>query len=312
MRCIPGNKLIRFLLSPAIVLLAAHPASAIFYGEDDYIEIDQIEKGDSDVDWGTIAKSVAIVIDSPEPGEFDLSDLKQMRQRYRNPPLDPDYKYGNQPSMARLTAFLVAPGKIMTAGHAGARRLERSAFLFDYTWDSKNDRLHKTRYKESEIYRCKKVVLHRNDKLGDYAICHLDKPVIDREPLTIRAVKDAAAIDKQQAKMISAPDGTPLKLTNYGETRGSRPTDRSPKLNLNSFFFHTLDNSGGSSGAPILDTKTGHVIGIQSGGDNNFTVKDGVVYATRGDFTSSNLGRPLKGEWGSLIPQRALDIIDQE
>ena len=304
--------MIRFLLPPAVVFLAPFAAFAIFYGEDNYVEIDQIPKGSSNVDWGTLAKSVAIVIPDPGPGEYDLSELKAMRKRFRKPPLNPDYKYGHQPSLAKLTAFLVGPDKIMTAGHAGVRQLERSAFLFDFTWDSTNKRLRKQRYEASEIYRCKKIVLHRNDTLGDYAICQLDRPVTGRQPLTLEAVKDAATLDRKQAKMISAPDGTPLKLTDRGEIRGKRPSKNSPDKNMTSFFFHTLDNSGGSSGAPIFDAMTGRVIGIQSGGDDNFTKNKGVVVAVRGDFTESNLGRPLTGEWGSLIPRKALMLVKRK
>lgn len=308
----PTSTITRLLLLPALILLSPLSANAIFYGDDDYVEIDQIEKRDSKVDWSTLAKSVAVMIPDPGPGEFDLSELRPMRDRFRRPPLEADYKYGEQPSLARLTVFLVAPDKIMTAGHAGARQLQRSAFLFDYAWDSANKRLRKTRYEPSEIYRCKKVLLHRNDGQGDYAICQLDKPVTDRKPLTIEFVKDATDIDMKRAKMISSPDGTPLKLTNNGEIHGKRPTDRSPDLKPASFFFHSLDNSGGSSGAPIFDAVTGRVIGIQSGGDDNFTRKKDAVYATRGDFTKSNLGRPLKGEWGSLIPQKAAALVEQD
>ncbi len=300
----------RDCLAISIVLLTTLPASAIFYGDDDYVEVDQIDKNDSDIDWAERARSVAIVLDNVGPNGLDLSNARAMRARYRNPPLEAGYKYGPQPRVAQLTAFLVGPDLIMTAGHAGARRLGRAAFVFNYTWDSKNKRLRQSKYGPTEVYRCKKVLLHRNDKLGDYAICQLDKPVKGRTPLTIEALQDTAAIDKQPAKMISAPDGTPLKLTNAGQTLGSRPTDRSPNLNLKHFFFHTLDNSGGSSGAPIFSAKTGRVIGIQSGGDDNFTRKEGVVYATRGDFEKSNLGRPLKGEWGSLIPARAVEIVE--
>jgi hypothetical protein len=128
----------------------------------------------------------------------------------------------------------------------------------------------------------------------------------------LEVVKSAAAIDKREVKMISAPDGIPLKLTDSGRVLGKRPSQRGPDLNLSGFFFHTLDNSYGSSGAPIFDATTGRVIGIQSGGDDNFHEEKGVVYATRGDLKRSNLGRPLTGEWGSLIPQKALTLVEQE
>jgi hypothetical protein len=287
--------------------------SVIFYGEDDYVEIDQISKlSDTKVDWLTIAKSVAIVINDPGKDGLDLSKAQTMRQRYKDLNLDPKYKYGDQVSVAKLTAFLVGPDKIMTAGHAGFRDLERSAFLFDFEWDSTNKCLRKTSYLESEIFHCEEVLLYCHDELGDFAICRLDKPVPGRKALKLEVVKNAGAINLKHAKMISAPDGLPLKLTNDGQIFGTRRSQRAPDLVLTSFFFHSLDNSGGSSGAPIFDAKTGQVIGIQSGGDDNFMDKDGVAFATRGDFEQSNLGRPLTGEWGSLIPPQALELVGQK
>ena len=301
------------LLLLSLVSLSNLPESWIFYGEDDYVEIDQIAKLPSTkVDWLTIAKSVAIVINDPGKEGLDLSNAQTMRQRYEDPSLDPNYKYGDQVRVARLTAFLVGPDKIMTAGHAGYKNLEGSAFLFDFEWDSTNKRLRKAHYLESEIYHCKEVLLYRHDESGDFAICRLDKPVLGRQPLELEVVKNASAIDLKDAKMISAPDGLPLKLTNNGQTFGARRSERAPDLALTSFFFHSLDNSGGSSGAPIFDAKTGHVIGVQTGGDDNFLVKDGVAYATKGDFEQSNLGRPLIGEWGSLIPRQALEVVGKK
>jgi pectinesterase len=289
-----------------VTLLTAHAASATFYGDDDYVEIDRIKPAGAALNWRLIARSVAVVIKDHGPGPLNLSDVEPMNERYTK--LEPDYPYANQPRVANQTAFLVGRDKIMTAGHAGLKDLKNAAFIFDYWWDSGKKQLRKTSYKPAEIYRCKAVIMHADDKHGDYALVQLDKPVLGRQPLPLQAIDDAAKLNMKSATMISAPDGTPLKLTAKGELRGSPPTPKSPKLNMNRFFFHTLDNSGGSSGAPIFDAATGHVIGIQSGGDDNFTRQDGVVHAVRGDFTESNLGRPLKGEWGSLIPQRAVQL----
>ena len=77
----PVSTMTRLLLLPAVVLLSPLTAFAIFYGEDDYVEIDQIPKGSSKLDWSAIVRSVAIVIPDPGPGAFDLTKLRPMRAR---------------------------------------------------------------------------------------------------------------------------------------------------------------------------------------------------------------------------------------
>lgn len=292
--------------------LLSQDAGAIFYGEDDYLEIDQIPKVESGVDWRKLSRSVGVMIDDPGAEGLDLSRAKAIRERFRNPPLDPDYKYGEQPRLGKVTVFLIDRDKIMTAGHAGNRKLQKAAFIFDFTWNSKEKRLHKSHYKASEIYRCKKVLSFRRDKMGDYAICQLDRPVTDRKPLELEVFKNAGAVGGKKAKMISAPDGGPLKWTSDGQLLDQRPSKHAPTLNLGHYFFHTLDNSYGSSGAPIFDAGTGKVIGVQTGGDDNFTERKGVLYPTRGDFKQSNLRRPLKGEWGCLIPPKVLGLLAKD
>jgi acetyl esterase/lipase/V8-like Glu-specific endopeptidase len=296
----------RKLLLILSAVVAAQSASAIFYDADDFVEIDRIKPAEAPVNWRLAARSVAIMIDNPGPGTLDLSGTAPMATH--DDKLESGYPYASQPRLAKQTAFLVARDKVMTAGHAGLKDLEKAAFIFDYWWDSGKKQLRKSTYKPAEIYRCKAVLMHQNDKHGDYALLQLNRPVMGRKPLTLLAVGGAAKLDMKVATMISAPDGTPLKLTAKGEIHGTPPTPKSQNLDLSRFFFHTLDNSGGSSGAPIFDAATGQVIGIHSGGDDNFTTKAGVVHAVRGNSSTSNLGRPLKGEWGSLIPLEAVRL----
>lgn len=302
----------RFVFLAFLGLFLPQSAFAIFYGEDDYVEIAQIPEAKGGVDWQKLARSVGIMIGDPGTKGLDLSKTRAMRDRFQKAPLDPAYKYGQQPRLGKVTVFLIGPDVIMTAGHAGRRQLQRSAFIFDFTWDEKGKGLHKTKYSASEIYRCKKVLLFRHGKEGDYAICRLDRPVLDREALKLEVLPNAAAVDEREAKMISAPDGGPLKLTNAGRLLGKRPSTHAPTLDLKRYFFHDLDNSYGSSGAPIFDAKTGKVIGVQTGGDDNFTMKEGVTFATQGGFKESNLGRALKGEWGCLIPMEAVELFREK
>ncbi|MEL7220600.1 MAG: trypsin-like peptidase domain-containing protein, partial [Bacteroidota bacterium] len=107
--------------------------------------------------------------------------------------------------------------------------------------------------------------------------------------------------ERSAIKMISCPDGTPLKLTQAGIVWNKLP--RELGLSDKGYFIHNLDNSGGSSGAPIFDAQSGQVIGIQSGGDDNYVEKDGIIYQVKGDDNglNSNINSDLSGEYGSKI-----------
>ncbi|MEM1219147.1 MAG: serine protease [Bacteroidota bacterium] len=271
----------------------------IVYGSIDYLEVLELKDASSPIDWYEKSRAVGVIIPMNEmiqssEGTYQIRDFR-LREEIEQ--LNPNHPFTNQVCVGIGTVFLVDSTRIMTAGHL-VKDLRKSVIVFDYEWDCKSSSLLKKTYQQNEVFRLKKVVKRKNSRKGDYALIELDKVVTDRPFLTLEPYTS----NVESLKTISSPDGTPLKLTNQGFVWKKDP--RIEKLSSEGFFLHNLDNSGGSSGAPIFNAKTGQVIGIQSGGDDNYIKIGGFVYSVKGDDegNNTNIGRPLSGEVGSKIP----------
>lgn len=292
-----------------ILIILSFSTGEIIYGDFDFVEIDEINN--TDIDWKSIAKSVAIFTSKSNlleigNGYYKLKDytLRDELPKLKNHP------FIEQPAVGFSTAFLVAKDKLMTAGHTGKKDLKEVIYLFDYEWDSQKKKLKKEVYHESEIYRCKKILTLKNSKRkGDFAVLQIDKETTGRIPLVIKNIKRDKIIGKSLV-MIGSPDGVPLKFTKRGAVWKKKPYDRMSKKK---YFLHNLDVSAGSSGAPIFLKSTGEVIGIQSGGDEDYTKIGNEIVIVKGDFDgkNSNLNRDLTGEHGSLIPEEIIELIKE-
>lgn len=282
------------------LFLAFCPKKAVIvYGEINYLEVCALKESSSPIDWYEKSRAVGVIIPMNEmiQSSGDIYQIRDFRLREEIEQLNPNHPFANQVCVGIGTVFLVDSTRIMTAGHL-VKDLRKSVIVFDYEWDCKRSSLLKKTYRQNEVFRLKRVVKRKNSKKGDYALIELDKVVTGRPFLTLESY--TSNIDS--LKMISSPDGTPLKLTNQGIVWTKYPAIE--KLSNESFFLHNLDNSGGSSGAPIFNAKTGQVIGIQSGGDDNYIKIGDFVYSVQGDDegNNTNIGRPLSGEVGSKIP----------
>lgn len=83
-----------------------------------------------------------------------------------------------------------------------------------------------------------KVILKCDTKKGDYTLFEINKAINDRHPLNLLV---STANRRKDVKMISSPNGTPLKLTSKGEIWEKDP--ESEGLSNKGYFFHNLDNS---------------------------------------------------------------------
>ena len=292
-----------------ILLLLSFSTEKIIYGDFDFVEIENIAEGE--INWQKKAKAVAVFTTEEnlieiKKGYYKLKDykLKDELPKLRKHP----FLY--QPAIGMSTAFLITEDKLMTVGHAGNETLKEAVYLFDYEWDSKNKKIKKEIYHESEIYRCKEILmLEYSKRQGDYAILQMDKKIKGRIPLKIINIEKEKIVNKPLV-MIGSPDGVPLKFTKKGTAWKKRPYNRFSKKK---YFLHNLDVSVGNSGAPIFLKSTGEVVGIQSGGDEDYTEIEGDMVIVKGDYNgqSSNLNRGLSGEVGSFIPQKIIDLIKE-
>lgn len=172
-------------------------------------------------------------------------------------------RFLEQPAAAFCSGFLVAPNKIMTAGHC-VKTVEDCAGLrlvFDYRLG--DDGVAPLSYATDKVYTCKRVLgWKKEDEGADFAVVELDRAVTDREPLKLsnnRKLKVQTGV-----LVIGHPSGLPTKITDAANVRKI--------LKDKGFFMANLDTYGGNSGSAVLNQGTLEVEGILVRGEKDFEV----------------------------------------
>ena len=158
----------------------------------------------------------------------------------------------------RCTGFLIGPKAIMTNHHciSGQFEAEKTIFTlqkwdFDYSGQP---------YLRKSSYSCPKFIL-ANKEL-DFAIVECHEALGDEYGhLELSSGEDTAYMDvhivHHNCDYIRGRNCSPRKLISEGEVL--------PNVEYNR-FFHTGDTLSGSSGAPVISTITGKVIGLHNSG----------------------------------------------
>lgn len=170
-------------------------------------------------------------------------------------------RFAEQPAAAFCSGFLVAPNRIVTAGHCitSASDCEDVRFVFDYKMISKT-RAQKT-FVSSQIFACKKVLGWKKENAGlDFALIELDRDVTDREPLNLSS--NSGLKQKTDLLVIGHPSGLPTKITDDANVRNV--------LSSAGYFTANLDTYGGNSGSAVFNAKTLKVEGILVRGEKDF------------------------------------------
>lgn len=162
-----------------------------------------------------------------------------------------------QPVASVCTGFLIAPDLILTAGHCmgGGLSCSTAKWVFDYRLPESNPS--QILVPSSSIYSCTKIVSASYANRLDYAIIKLDRPVLDRKPLTLNTSPDIP--QGLEVMAITAPYGMALK-TSTGSVR------EAPTLN---YVTTNVDAMRGSSGGPIFRADTMEVIGLVAQGEED-------------------------------------------
>lgn len=176
-----------------------------------------------------------------------------------------DEPFRDQQTGSFCTAFLVAPDKLVTAGHciSSGRDCDEAAFVFDFVLDAPvttplpSGRLFKT----ENVYMCARVIHSQAPARGaDFAIIELDRPVSDRSPLFLR--KEGTIAPGEEISVMGHPAGLPLKIAGGAKVRS---------VTTAGYFTANLDTYGGNSGSPVFNLKTLQVEGILVRGELDFS-----------------------------------------
>jgi hypothetical protein len=171
----------------------------------------------------------------------------------------PNERFKDQPAGAICSGFLVAPNKVVTAGHCvpSPADCEKLSFVFDYRMIDGG--IAQTSFRPGQVYSCKKVLGQVYESLGrDFAVIELDRNVVDRSPVKLANNSNLSA--GKDVFVIGHPAGLPVKITDGGTIR--RVTDE--------HFVTNLDTYGGNSGSAVFNARTLEVEGILVRGARDF------------------------------------------
>lgn len=129
---------------------------------------------------------------------------------------------------------------------------------------------------------CEKIVASRRDDVSDYAIIKVS-PVPEA---SVGIELNRRAAYRQKLTIFSHPEELPLRWSQTCVVESKLDPTFSPKR-----LQHKCDTNPGSSGATILDARTGKVIGIHDGGRLT-TPTDGMNYGTY--LTNSEVAGALR------------------
>lgn len=184
-------------------------------------------------------------------------------------------RFAHQHAVSTCTGFLVAPDKLITAGHCiqNESDCEDAQWVFDYKLGTEQDAFVESLPQDS-VYTCKRVV---KSSLGifikkDWALIELDRKVVGRKPLELNTKKPSK---NDKIFTIGTPSGLPLKVAT-GSVRS---------VKIGNFFRTNLDTYAGNSGSPVFNASN-EVIGILVRGDNDYESQlfcnSSVVYPENG------------------------------
>lgn len=243
----------------ALISATSFASTDIIYGDDGRVEIHAVESQLV----SNLGKSVAARVShwslDIKDNKFSYSDVSVLSDMWAAGVCS-DEKFANQPTIADCTGFLIGEDLLVTAGHCaldmeGVTKNEETfecqsnSWIFGY--EVQNGSTELKDLDVNNLYNCKEIVLGKLTEQEDFAIIRLDRKVMDRTPLKLRATGKIAI--NEDIFVIGHPSGLPMKYAGDSQVRANEEK---------AYFSTNLDTFGGNSGSPVFNARTLEVEGI--------------------------------------------------
>lgn len=275
-----------FLLLPLLLMACAPSAplsdisvqktSAVIYQEDTRQDV---EKASS---VSPLAQATVTLIEGRLISQnADLTWSLGTRTLEKSYPLCTDEKFLKQPVLGFCSGVLVAPNKILTAGHCVNEKDICKNTKFVFGWDLEKSQ--NITISNSDVFHCKAILRQENNRSKgiDYAIIELDRPVKGVQPVVM--AKEAPQKRGDLVLSLSYPMGLPLKQ-DIGKVLENSEGSYTLKVEVDTFM--------GSSGSPLFNTQ-GELLGILSSGMEDFLEDD--IYRVQTEGGCINFHRCKNG-----------------
>ncbi|MBY0413865.1 MAG: serine protease [Bdellovibrionales bacterium] len=172
-------------------------------------------------------------------------------------------RFSKQLTAATCSGFLIAPDKLVTAGHCVSSNLDCKSHVWVFDYENRDSEAESYTFNNDQIYHCTKVIAHKKDEetLLDYTVLKLDRKVTGRLPLKVRTSGKMSS--DALLTVIGHPSGLPKKITVGAEIRNN---------NSPNYFILNSDTYSKNSGSPVVDQRTGIVEGILTNGDTDYVM----------------------------------------
>lgn len=231
--------------------------SGVIYGEDSR---KNIGPSMTDAKPSSQSAATALILRNDEIKKTPQTLLQTM------PLLCKDEKFLTEPVQGFCSGVLIAPDKLLTAGHCfrGKKECEESSVIFGFTAAKAKGKIN-----PYDVYRCKEIVVRENTIVKkdlwslDYAVIQLDRPVKDVLPVKIASQADLPKVGDVVISL-SHPLGLPLKQ------------DIAKILPYKSeahFLRVGVDTFSSSSGSPLFN-QAGELVGILSEGADDLIAEE--------------------------------------